>query len=165
MIERAVAELKGEEWHEDVNPEINVDIPAFLPGDYVLDTDVRLNLYRRLSSLLEKSELEDMAEEIRDRFGPPPQEVQNLLGLMAIRLLLKGMGVSRLDVGSKGFTLTFPENGGKDTERLIRIVSSEPKRYNFLPDNKLRVNMAISSSTEDISLINRAIEALSVPDP
>ncbi len=160
LIERAVAELKGEEWHEEVNPEIHVDIPAFLPGDYVLDTDVRLNLYRRLSSLLEKSELEDMAEEIRDRFGPPPQEVKNLLGLMAIRLLLKGMGIRRLDVGSKGLTLTFPENGGKDTERLIRMAGSEPKRYNFLPDNKLRVNMRISSSPEDIPLINRAIEAL-----
>ena len=87
-----MAELNGEEWHEDISPEINMDIPAFLPGDYVLDTDVRLNLYRRLSSLLEESELEELAEEIRDRFGPSPQEVENLLGLMAIRLLLKGVG-------------------------------------------------------------------------
>ncbi len=162
LIERAVAELKGEEWHEDINPEINMDIPAFFPGDYVLDTDVRLNLYRRLSSLLAKSELEEMVEEIRDRFGPPPQEVRNLLGLMAIRLLLKDMGVTRLDVGSKGFTLTFPENGGKDTEGLIRVVTGKPHRYQFLNQNKLKINVATSLSPEDIPRIEKEIETLSL---
>ena len=55
LIERATAELKGEEWQEDINPEINVDMPAYLPGDYVMDTDVRLNLYRRLSNLSQKT--------------------------------------------------------------------------------------------------------------
>ncbi|UCF55959.1 MAG: transcription-repair coupling factor, partial [Deltaproteobacteria bacterium] len=64
LIEQTVAELKGEEWHEETNPEINVDIPAYLPEDYVSDIDVRLNLYRRLSSLREPSELEAMIEEI-----------------------------------------------------------------------------------------------------
>ncbi len=51
LIEEAVAELKGEAWHETVNPEINVKISAYLPSDYVIDTDVRLSLYRRLSLL------------------------------------------------------------------------------------------------------------------
>ena len=51
MIEQSISELKGEEWHEEINPEINVDIPAYLPENYVSDIDVRLNLYRRLSSL------------------------------------------------------------------------------------------------------------------
>lgn len=162
LIERAVAELKGEEWHDEIDPEINMDIPAFLPGDYVLDTDVRLNLYRRLSGLIERSELEDMKEEICDRFGPPPQEVRNLLGLMSIRLLLKEMGISRLDVGSKGLTLSFPEDGGRDTEGLIRLITGEPQRYQFLAQNKLRVNIAISSSPEDIPRIEKAIEALSL---
>jgi len=162
LIERAVAELKGEEWHEDINPEINMDIPAFLPGDYVLDTDVRLNLYRRLSSLLEKSELEEMAEEIQDRFGPPPQEVQNLLGLMGIRLLLKGMGAIRLDAGAKGITLTFAENGGKDTEGLIRLVTGRPNRYQFLSQNRLRIHVGMSSSPEALPRIEKEIEILSV---
>ncbi|MBL7212280.1 MAG: transcription-repair coupling factor [Desulfobacteraceae bacterium] len=161
LIERSVAELKGEEWHKDINPEINMDIPAFLPGDYVLDTDVRLNLYRRLSSLLEESELEELAEEIRDRFGPPSQEVENLLGLMAIRLLLKGVGVSRLDVGSNGFTLTFPENGGKDKEGLIRTVTGKPHRYQFLNQNRLKINVPMSLSPEDIPRIEKEIKALS----
>jgi transcription-repair coupling factor (superfamily II helicase) len=54
-----------------------------------MDTDVRLNLYRRLSTLIEKSELTEMIQEIHDRFGAPPPEVENLLALMSIRLRLK----------------------------------------------------------------------------
>ena len=88
LIERTVTELKGEQWQDEVNPEININIPAFLPGDYILDTDVRLNLYRRLSALIENSELEEMIQEIHDRFGNPPPEVKNLLALMSIRLRL-----------------------------------------------------------------------------
>jgi transcription-repair coupling factor (superfamily II helicase) len=57
MIEQAISELKGEEWHEEVNPEINVNMPAYLPSRYVADADVRLNFYRRLSGLREDEEL------------------------------------------------------------------------------------------------------------
>ena len=66
-----------------MDPEINADITAYLPAEYVIDTDVRLNLYRRLSGLREKVELEAIKEEIDDRFGPQPREVGNLLGLMS----------------------------------------------------------------------------------
>ncbi|MCP4682846.1 MAG: transcription-repair coupling factor, partial [Desulfobacterales bacterium] len=160
LIERAVAELKGEEWHDDINPEINIDLPAFLPGDYVIDTDVRLNLYRRLSGLIEKSELEDMEEEINDRFGVPPEEVRNLLGLMSIRLLLKDMGIIRLDVGNWSLVLTFSPESGMDTERMVRFVSDRPDKFQFLPNNKLRISMNSLSPSKDLGRVEEAVKAI-----
>jgi transcription-repair coupling factor (superfamily II helicase) len=160
FIERAIAELKGEEWREDINPEINMDIPAYLPGDYVIDTDVRLNLYRRLSGLHEKEELEAMADEIHDRFGNPPQEVRNLLGLMSVRLLLKNLRISRLDVGRDSLTLTFPSNNETDTPRLVQLIAEEPKRFQFLSQNKLKVNVGRLSPQEDLGKIEKTIEAV-----
>ncbi|MDY6971664.1 MAG: TRCF domain-containing protein, partial [Thermodesulfobacteriota bacterium] len=157
LIEQAVAELKGEEWHEDINPEINVDIPAFLPGDYVIDTDVRLNLYRRLSRLREKSELETMADEIKDRFGPPPQEVRNLMGLISIRLLLERAGISRLDVSPESLTITFSQARSPDTERLVQLLNSRPNRLQLLPRGKLRVTLASLALPDDLSGIEKTI--------
>ncbi len=159
LIERAITELKGEEWHDDINPEINVDVPAFLSGDYVIDTDVRLNLYRRLSGLLEKSELEDMVEEIRDRFGPPPQEVNNLLGLMSIRILLKNIGISRLDVGRSSLTMTFAQDRTVDTDKLVQLVNSKPDKFQFLSQSKLKVNMGFLSLPEDLRDVKKTIES------
>jgi transcription-repair coupling factor (superfamily II helicase) len=160
FIERAIAELKGEEWHEEINPEINVDVPALLPGDYVLDTDVRLNLYRRLSGLTEIDDLQAMKEEIKDRFGPPPREVENLLHLMSIRLLLKDLGIGRLDVGRESLVLTFIEERIRDPERLIRMVGSEPNRFRFLSQNRLRIHTGKLSLPEDLQAIEDKIRPL-----
>jgi transcription-repair coupling factor (superfamily II helicase) len=162
LIERAIAELKGEEWHEDIDPEVSADIPAFLPGDYVIDTDVRLNLYRRLSNLNEKGALAAMADEICDRFGPPPPAVYNLLGLMSVRLLLRNRGISRLDVGPHTLALTFSSGSEMDPERLVRLIDQEPRKFQFLSENKLKINIGRLCLPEDFPKIERAIDALYV---
>ncbi|MBW2282970.1 MAG: transcription-repair coupling factor [Deltaproteobacteria bacterium] len=146
LIEKAVAELKGEEWQEDINPEINADISAFLPADYVLDTDVRLNLYRRLSSLRADAELGAVREEIRDRFGPLPKEAENLLGVMGVRLRLKGMGISRLDLGPRDLTLTFSESSAVDSDRILGWVGAHPNISRFTAQNRLRIRMPMDGA-------------------
>ncbi len=160
LIERTIAELKGEDWHEEINPEINVDITAFLPGDYVFDRDVRLNLYRRLSSLREKKDLNAIEEEIHDRFGPPPQEVKNLLAVMSIRILLKKMGITRLDAGHNSLNLIFSQDNPVDPEALVRLVSSKPGMFQFLAGNKLKINTGFHSLPDDLHEIEKTIAAL-----
>jgi transcription-repair coupling factor (superfamily II helicase) len=165
LIEQAVAELKGEQPSEVVNPEINVDLPAFFPEDYVSDTDIRLNLYRRLSTLNDKSELEAITEEIRDRFGPPPPEVGNLLGVMSIRLLLKELRVNRLDMGTAGFTLSFAGGNEADAQRLVSLAEDSPHRYRFLSENRLRVLLGGVSREGQIPRIEEAVRSLTGKNP
>ncbi len=140
LIEQSIAELKGEEWQEDINPEINVNLPAYLPAGYISDGDVRLNLYRRLSSLREESELRSITEELHDRFGPPPPEVSNLLRVVSIRLLLKRVRVSRLDITREGLTFTFHQDTRVNPEGLIRMAERRPREYRFLSGNRLKVS-------------------------
>jgi transcription-repair coupling factor (superfamily II helicase) len=160
LIERATAELKGEEWHEDTDPEINADITAFLPAEYVIDTDVRLNLYRRLSGLREKGELEAIKEEMDDRFGQPPPEVRNLLGLMSIRLILKKMRISRLDVGKSSLILTFAQDRPVDAEGLLRYIQEKPHRFQFMAENKLKVRMPPDFSPHALAQVEHTIASL-----
>ena len=148
LIEQTVAELKGEEWHEEINPEINVDIPAYLPEDFISDIDVRLNLYRLLSSLREEAELTVMTEEMKDRFGPPPVEVSNLLAVMSVRLLLKKTGVSKLDVTAEALTFTFSPESQVDPEEVVGLVERDPNRFQFLSEQKLKVEIDEKSSLD-----------------
>ncbi len=161
LIERAVAEFKGKEWRDDINPEINIDVPAYLPGSYVMDTDVRLNLYRRLSNLIETSELEEIVEEIQDRFGPPPLEVVHLFGLMSIRLLLKRLRISKLDIGSNSLTLTLPEDTAIHGEHLVRLIHTSPRRYRLLSENRIRIDVGTFSFPDDIDRVEKEVEMLS----
>ncbi len=159
FIERAVSELKGEEWHDEINPEINIDLPAFLPGDYIIDTDVRLNLYRRMSGLMEKTELEDVIREITDRFGPPPQEVSNLLDVMSIRILLKKMGIVRLDAGDRMVSLTFDQKPLIDIPKLVQWVAERPDRFQFAGPNKLRCRLR-AEGTVNLKKLDEFIEEI-----
>ncbi|MBW1783750.1 MAG: transcription-repair coupling factor, partial [Deltaproteobacteria bacterium] len=160
LIERAVTELKGEEWEDDINPEINIDIPAYLPESYVSEPDVRLNLYRRLSNLVEKPELAEVIEEVRDRFGPPSQEVTNLFGLMSIRLMLKRIGISKLDIGHNTLTLTLPDETDVDIKHLMRQINARPNRFRLLPKNRLRINAGTLAFPDDFSKVEKAVELL-----
>jgi transcription-repair coupling factor (superfamily II helicase) len=160
MIEQAVSELKGEEWHEEVNPEINVNMPAYLPASYVADADVRLNLYRRLSGLREEEDLDSMKQEMQDRFGPFPREVTNLLEVMSVRLVLKKLRITRLDVVPDGLAVTFSEDTAVHPAKVIGLVKKQPKRFQFLTERKLKVRLPPCQPLEALLESKRIIQGL-----
>ena len=118
-----------------------MDIPAYLPEDFISDIDVRLNLYRRLSSLRKESELEAMIEEMNDRFGPPSAEVSNLLTVMSVRLLLKRIEVSRLDVSNEALIFVFAPESDLEPEKVVKLVERDPKRFQFLSERKVKIKI------------------------
>lgn len=164
MIEREIAQLKGEEWKEEINPEINLGVAAFLPGEYVEDKSVRLNLYRRLSNVREKQELEALETEIRDRFGPLPREVRNLLDLMSLRHLLKKKEISRLDAGKGSLFLTFPFQSAQGLHSLRSLRDDNSGKYEVLPPNRLKVHVGSEKALNDISRIEGIIQGVEIPD-
>jgi len=148
LTEQAIAEFKGEEWHEETNPEINVDIPAYLPEEYVSDIDLRLNLYRRLSGLNEEPDLRHMAEEMADRFGSFPEAVSNLFKVMEVRLEMKRNGIGRLDVKRDALVFNFSPSTKIRPERIIGVAQEHRPRFQFLSDMKIKVNIRKESATE-----------------
>ena len=141
LTEEAIAELKGEEWHEEINPEINVDIPAYIPEEYMADIDVRLNIYRRLSGLSETQDLEIMKEEVRDRFGPLCFEVSNLFNVMDARLAMKEKGITRLDISQGALVFTFSNSTPIKPERLVKFVERRRPRAQLTDGNRLKIRI------------------------
>ncbi|MGF1551077.1 MAG: transcription-repair coupling factor [Paracoccaceae bacterium] len=117
MLEEAIAKLRAGETvtAEDVEdgawaPQINLGVPVLIPEDYVPDLDVRLGLYRRLSELETKRELEGFAAELHDRFGKPPAEVETLMKVMRVKTMCRRAGIAKLDAGPKGATVQFRQD-------------------------------------------------------
>lgn len=114
MLEEAIARMKAGELEglsdaddEGWSPQINLGLPVLIPESYVPDLDVRLGLYRRLSALETREELEGFAAELHDRFGKPPREVETLLRVVRVKGMCKRAGIARLDGGPKGATVQF----------------------------------------------------------
>jgi transcription-repair coupling factor (superfamily II helicase) len=131
MLEDTIAKIKSGELQglskldDQWAPTINLGVPVLIPDEYVPDLDVRLGLYRRLSSLQTKVELEGFAAELIDRFGPLPREVNTLMLVVRIKALCKRAGISRLDAGPKGATVQFHNDKFADPAGLVDYIKSQ----------------------------------------
>ena len=107
-----------------------------IPEPYVPDLDVRLGLYRRLSGLSSKVELEGFAAELIDRFGPLPKEVNMLLLVVRIKAMCKRAGIAKLDAGPKGATVQFHNDKFASPEGLVKFIGDQ-KGLAKVRDNKI----------------------------
>ncbi len=129
MLNEAIARLQsGDITLEDDgewSPQINLGVPVLIPEAYVPDLDVRLGLYRRLSTLEKKVELEGFAAELIDRFGPLPAEVDTLMLVVRIKTLCKRAGVAKLDGGPKGATVAFHNDRFANPAGLVTFLHEQ----------------------------------------
>ena len=139
ILEQAVQELKGEEVVVEVEPEIDLPVRALIPGDYVEDINQRLIFYRRFATAKNEEEVQAIGDELRDRFGPFPQVLENLLDVMNLKLLLKKGKVRRVSTEKEKIVLTFDPNSHIDPQRLVAAVARGREKREFTPDQRLKL--------------------------
>lgn len=163
MLEEAVAEAKGmrESTAEEWAPQINVGIPVLIPDAYVADLDLRLGLYRRIAALVDPAEIESFAAEMIDRFGPLPDEVENLLKIVAIKQMCRKAGVEKLDVGPKGATVAFRNNEFSNPAGLVAFITDEVGRTKLRPDHRLVVRRDWTRPASRLSGAQQLVRKLS----
>jgi transcription-repair coupling factor (superfamily II helicase) len=109
MLEGAVAELGGKPIHPAIDPELSIEIPGFIPDDYVPDPGQRLELYKRLSAVEGDDDLRDVMAEIADRYGPIPGDVALLGELMGVKAIARSAGALALEISSTRIAVALPE--------------------------------------------------------
>ncbi len=96
LLERAVAEARGEDAGEAVAPVVELPVEAYLPEDYVPDPRQKIAAYKRVNAAASASDLCDVRDEWRDRYGPLPDPAEKLIRLAALRQSCQELGVSRI---------------------------------------------------------------------
>jgi transcription-repair coupling factor (superfamily II helicase) len=157
MMENAVKELKGEEVLPEVEPEIRLGIPAYFPETYIPDVNQRLYFYKRLASLRNALELEELKEEIKDRFGPYISVVDNLFLVMNLRRVLKEFLVQQISVSQGMVFLLFHAESPVKVEKLLELIRKQKNRFRLSPDGRLSF---IPKSQEWEALIKEVVELL-----
>ena len=144
MLEDAVAEQRAAKGRRraadrDWTPNINLGLPVLIPETYVRDLPVRLGLYRRIGALEDDAQSEAMAAELVDRFGPLPEEVENLLQVVGLKRQCRAAGVEKLDSGPKGMVLGFRGNAFSNPAGLVQWLASKGNTIRLRPDHKLAI--------------------------
>ncbi|MBK8202305.1 MAG: hypothetical protein IPK68_08340 [Bdellovibrionales bacterium] len=128
LMEDAIRAAKGEpEKANEIDPEINLRIPAYIPDKYIPDIRVRLYYYKALTEISSPEDLERLEDELRDQFGKPPDEVLNLLGVMLIRKMCCDLGIRDISAGPKRLSLAFTDNTPLPVVRVIELTTRENK--------------------------------------
>jgi transcription-repair coupling factor (superfamily II helicase) len=149
MLEEAVRGLKDEEKEEgEQATEVSLPLDAFIPDSYIGDETSKLLTYKRLSKIKTAEELADMEEELKDRYGPVPAPLSNLLQVIGLKILLSGMKVRRVECSGRQIILHVTERTPLDMKKILRMVKEDKGRVKLLPDG--RIVMQNDQRQEDI---------------
>ncbi len=137
MLEEAMAELRGEPLAPSIDPELSFDLDFGLPEDYVDDTGLRLSFYKRLSQALRDADIDTLAGELEDRFGPPPREALALIEVMRIKWRLRELLILGIEATASRVTLHLHPDTRLDPRKLMPRLQSDPERWRLTPDMRL----------------------------
>jgi transcription-repair coupling factor (superfamily II helicase) len=156
LLERAVAALR--EGREPVleetraaGCEVDLQLPALLPEDYVPDVHLRLQVYKRMAGTAERGQLDDLEAEIIDRFGPLPPPAQTLVVVHRLRQRAAALGLRRLELGSASGLAEFGESHRVDPARVVHLVQRPGGRYRLDGPARLRLRIASEGAAARIA--------------
>ena len=145
MLNAAVASLRQGREPDMAHPlgvttEINLHCPALLPNDYCGDIHQRLVIYKRLANCNSSEELDEMHQELIDRFGLLPEPAQTLLDSHRLRILAKPLGISKVDASSEAIQIQFIPNPPIDPMKVITMIQNK-RHIKMSGQDKLRIEL------------------------
>lgn len=156
MLERTVAELRGEEVEDETSVTINLGVDVAIPEDYVSDMGQRLRTYKRVSSARDEATLTSIRTETEDRYGRVPESVERLFSYARLRRLAEELRILSLDKTPDGVAVKFSEKAHVSPEKLADFVSGHEGSV-FTPTGVLRF---VLSEDEQDDILNVARDVL-----
>ena len=166
LLERAVSALKSGKIPDNESPlaqstEVELGVPAILPGDYVADVHTRLILYKRIANAADAETLHELKVELINRFGLLPDPTKHLFAATDLKLQCQQLGVTRLEAGASGGRLVFDDNPNIDPEILIGLIQKSQQEFGFDGKNTLRFKSDLDEAEDRIEYIVALLRKLS----
>ena len=143
-----------------VTTEINLHTPALLPDDYCGDIHQRLVIYKRLANCNSSEELDDMHQELIDRFGLLPEPAQTLLDCHRLRIAAKPLGISKVDASSEAIVIQFVPNPPIDPMKIITLIQSK-RHIKMAGQDKLRIELKYGELKQRVLAVMQFFKELS----
>lgn len=164
MLNDAVKALKNGQEPDLTAPlaattEINLHAPAILPSDYCVDVQERLSLYKRLANCEHGDAIDDIQEELIDRFGKMPPQAHALVETHRLRLAAKPLGITKIDASEAAIGLQFVPNPPIDPMRIIEMVQKH-RHIKLAGQDKLRIETRTPDLAIRVSTIKETLRAL-----
>jgi transcription-repair coupling factor (superfamily II helicase) len=141
-------------------PEIDLHVPSLLPESYLPDVHARLVLYKRISSVPNVTELDDLQAETMDRFGPLPEPAKNLFRIARLRVAASPLAVERMDLGVASGSVAFGDGTPVDPGALILLLQKSGRTMRFDGPKKIRVTGKWDEQEERFRVAQKLLDDL-----
>ncbi len=148
LLERAVKSIKSGKL-PDLDPalrhgaDVELNLPALIPDDYLPDVHARLTLYKRVASARDEDRLKELQVEMVDRFGVLPDSTKQLFAVAELKLAATPLGIRKIELGPSGGRVTFLPQPSIDPMSVIRLIQGQPKVYSMEGPDKLRLRLEL----------------------
>jgi len=164
MLNEAVRALKAGKEPDLAAPlssttEINLHCPALLPADFCGDVHERLSIYKRLANCKTQARIDDMQEELIDRFGKLPEPVKALIETHRLRIAAKEVGIVKIDAHGEAASLQFMEQPPIDPIRIITLIQKN-RHIKLAGQDKLRITAAMPDLATRVTQVKQTIKQL-----
>ena len=163
MLERTVAELRGEAVEDETSVTINLGVDVAIPDEYINDMGQRLRTYKRVSSARDEETLASIRNETRDRYGRLPEAVEQLFGYALLRRLAEDLGLLSIDKTTDGVALKFSEKARISPEKLAIFVTATEGRV-FTPTGVLKLKLSDDEEDNLLDTVRGALLELRLED-
>jgi transcription-repair coupling factor (superfamily II helicase) len=141
MLENTVAELKGEKSSPQIEPSLELKVTAIVSDEYIENPDVRLSIYRKIVSAKDIDSLEKILDELKDRFGAPPEETKKLIEIMELKVMAMKIFVTKIENMSGRIQILFAPETPVTPEQIFALHNTRKEVIKFLPQGGLELDM------------------------
>ncbi|AMK76199.1 MULTISPECIES: transcription-repair coupling factor [Methylomonas] len=165
LLERAVKALKSGKQPEldaplDTGPEVDLQVAALIPEDYLPDIHARLVLYKRIASAETEDDLRKLKIEMIDRFGLLPDQVKALFAITELKQQAAHLGIRKIEAHATGGRIVFTSAPQIDTGELILMIQSQSQVYKFDGADKLRFTQTFKDMEDKVVFLEKLLARL-----
>jgi transcription-repair coupling factor (superfamily II helicase) len=166
LLSRAVASLKAgkkpnlENLTPERGAEIELQIPALIPADYLGDVHLRLQCYKRIASAKTSNELDNIQVEMIDRFGLLPDPTKNLFSQALLKQRAEKLGIKKIEANSKGGKIEFNEKPNVDPMVIIQLIQTHSKQFRLEGPSRLRFTLPEHLVIDRLNVVEKILERM-----
>ena len=148
LLDEVIKEEQGIEVKPEFDVQIDLNVTSFIPESYISDSNQKIEIYQDIALCKDEKDIQDVIDELIDRFGDIPHEVENLLEISRIKQLAKAKGVSKISSKKDAIVFTY-DNNLFDASCVQTLIKTYGNRIRFSPGVKPMITLKIGNNSEE----------------
>ena len=146
LLDEVVKEMQGIEVQEEVDVQIDLDVTSYIPDEYISDSSQKIEMYQNIALCRNEEDIQNVIDEMIDRFGNMPDEIENLIDIARIKILCKKLKISKVQ-SRRNFVLFIFEPGELNID-VNELVKRYKNKIKFTQGIKPQITLSLDKTTE-----------------